>query len=437
MITMRSRHRIVPLLLVIALFAAGCGDDAVTPADHATTAEVRGEIGAGAGFELTFPFGNDRSGLTRGPFILRGSNLHYDEAAGALTVDLTLTHRGDRAFPEPVGLTFLRLFPDGVTVQDPDNGINGDGAAIVFQFEKDDAMWTPGETSLPRTVHFAAERGVAVGFIARVDVSMPPAGGGVISGRVWHDANQDGVMDEGEAGLAGVPVVLSSSNATRAANVAMWRTRTNERGGYRFEGLRPGTYRVSKAPVTGLEPTTPTEIVVLLAETEDGVSSFADAHFGCVRRDVEPPALQVGLYIEASGHYETDPHRVSARQVIVRLCNTDEPVLNDGDDENRPGCRRVRLRGPVTAIAFEGGSILLMGTELLGNVSVAPGDRIDARAHWTDDRALAIDAVDKWDGDHEEVRGRIDRIEIGNYTTRLHVAGTVIVVTPQTVIRRP
>ena len=37
-----------------------------------------------------------------------------------------------------------------VEILNPDNDIHGPGAAIVFEFANDDAMWTPGEESFPR-----------------------------------------------------------------------------------------------------------------------------------------------------------------------------------------------------------------------------------------------------------------------------------------------
>ena len=48
----------------------------------------------------------------------------------------------------------MQLLPPEITVLDADNGENGVGASYRFTFANDDAMWTPGEESLPRTVRF-------------------------------------------------------------------------------------------------------------------------------------------------------------------------------------------------------------------------------------------------------------------------------------------
>ncbi|HXS10160.1 MAG TPA: hypothetical protein VN852_09255, partial [Candidatus Krumholzibacteria bacterium] len=143
---------VVPAFLALAL--ASCSDDTAKPPSTQNHADIHGRI-AGDDFEYDVDPGDPGSG----PFVLRGRNLHYNDEDGALVVDLSVLNRGDVAQTEPIGLTFIRLDPDGVTVLNPDNDVHDDGGAILFHFANDDGFWTPGEASLPRTVEFGVDKG--------------------------------------------------------------------------------------------------------------------------------------------------------------------------------------------------------------------------------------------------------------------------------------
>ncbi|CAN7308742.1 hypothetical protein LJR039_001510 [Pseudorhodoferax sp. LjRoot39] len=71
---------------------------------------------------------------------------------------------------------------------------------------------------------------------------------GSLGDRVWLDANGNGVQDTGEAGVAGVSVVLTGAGADGAfgTNDDVFRaTTTNAQGNYLFDGLASGQYRVT------------------------------------------------------------------------------------------------------------------------------------------------------------------------------------------------
>lgn len=67
-----------------------------------------------------------------------------------------------------------------------------------------------------------------------------------ISGHVWHDKNDNGVMESGEQRLGGVRVELFDAAANRIADV-----RTDANGFYEFNNLYEGTYSVREVQPTG------------------------------------------------------------------------------------------------------------------------------------------------------------------------------------------
>ena len=269
------------ITLLMLLLAVGCSDDPVTPPIGDETA-VRVDLDPeGADFEIKLDSVSLPDTLMRGPFFLRGHNLHYDDVVGALVVDLTITNASPAIFMNPVNITFLRLFPEGtIVLNSPD-----DSPTFAFEFENDDLWWTPGEESLPLTVMFQADLGVSVGFNAFISV-----GGvhleGVIAGRVWEDVNRDGIMDRGEPGLPNVTMALDNGGIEEILHRAI----TDRNGRYSFSGLDSGTYevRVHLAP-PGVTSTTPASMHVLLAAGPGGGRSFTEADFGFHFAEVSPP----------------------------------------------------------------------------------------------------------------------------------------------------
>ncbi len=67
---------------------------------------------------------------------------------------------------------------------------------------------------------------------------------GAISGRVYNDGNNNGLIDNAETGIAGVQLVLTGTN--ELGQVVNLTTITDADGNYRFEDLRPGTYKVTQ-----------------------------------------------------------------------------------------------------------------------------------------------------------------------------------------------
>ncbi len=74
-----------------------------------------------------------------------------------------------------------------------------------------------------------------------------------LSGYVYVDADDDGIKEAGEAGLAGVTVTLSGTNDL--GTIVPITVTTGADGSYRFGNLRPGTYTVTEAQPAGYTTT--------------------------------------------------------------------------------------------------------------------------------------------------------------------------------------
>jgi|GEM_PF-5838081 len=265
-------------LALILLAAVGCSDDPAAPPPAQSGVQVD-LVPGGADFTLKLDAVDTPDSLRHGPFHLRGYNLHYNDVIGALVVDLTITNSSPATFENPVRITFLNLLPRGTFIVGAPEG----DPTFEFDFANDDLWWTPGEESLPLTVMFKADLGVSVGFNAHIFV-----GGvhqeGVISGRVWHDLNHDGMMDRDEPGLPGVPVGLGTGDLPPV------RTLTDREGRFGFGNLEPGAYELMVLdPPPDLSSTTPINMHVLLANDMGGVSSFTQADFGFAKQENLPP----------------------------------------------------------------------------------------------------------------------------------------------------
>jgi hypothetical protein len=423
--------------IILALIAAtcvglavGCSDESVAPDTGQTPSTIQGTIGD-SDFELTFKTGGDPRDPLEGPFRLHGTNVHYDESQHALSVDLAVTNHGVVAHPEPIGLTFLKLMPNGVTVLNPDNGINGAGAAIVFAFANDDGVWTPEERSLPRTVLFGVDPGVSIGFIARLDIGAPLEGG-TIAGRVWHDANEDGIADPDERGLPDVLILLRSIDEESARiTPAEQRTFTGEDGHYEFHGLAPGVYIVSKVLATPFyRPTTPTEITVVLTMLDGVVSDFLGADFGCVPMTFPPPPIEIGTYIETKGKYEPlpEPH-VVATEINLATCPDTLPGPLDPPDLD---CNGGILRGVVTEVIRDRHRVWVMGTPIYFPevpFDLFAGMRIEVHV-MQPGNVGAWTAVEWkiWDGEYDGVDGRVQELAMGaDDVWRIRVVDTWVI----------
>ena len=111
-----------------------------------------------------------------------------------------------------------------------------------------DSVGTLGGT--PANDQFSA---IAVGQgVAGTGYNFGELRGLTISGHVYEDKNDDGTLQAGEIGVAGVTVNLSGKDDL--GNLVNLTATTDAKGAYSFTGLRPGTYTIAETqPATYID----------------------------------------------------------------------------------------------------------------------------------------------------------------------------------------
>ena len=136
---------------------------------------------------------------------------------------------------------------------------------------------------------------------------------------VWFDANQNGLRDSGETGVAGVTVDLL--NAAGTSTIAF--TTTNASGAYLFNGVLPGAYEVKFINPMGLSFTTQT------VGTNTAIDSDANATTG-ITAPITLTAGQTNLTIDA-GLISPAQQRSGAIGDYVWFDTNGDGVQNSGE----------------------------------------------------------------------------------------------------------
>ncbi|QDT54535.1 hypothetical protein Pan44_25680 [Caulifigura coniformis] len=144
--------------------------------------------------------------------------------------------------------------------------------------------------------------------------SGTPAGTSSITGRVWHDADGDGRVDVGDAGLPGVIVYLDANNNGLFESGSEQFVVTGIDGRYTFGGLAAGTYRIRQVPGAGYAQVYPRSNAARSVSLGTG-RSVSNIDF----RSLQPPAIgNLGATVA-----------YAARSVAVPIASTG--TVTDGD----------------------------------------------------------------------------------------------------------
>ena len=138
-----------------------------------------------------------------------------------------------------------------------------------------------------------------------------------IGGRVWLDADNDGVIDAGENGIAGITVTLTGTD-TLGRPVERTLT-TDAQGGYLFENLGPGTYTVT-------EPTQPAG--TLNGRTNAGNGGGTATFVATLPSAISGITLGIGQLVSANDFGEIPPARIAGR---VYADNNDNGVIDSSE----------------------------------------------------------------------------------------------------------
>src|SRR5258706_866190 len=210
-----------------------------------------------------------------------------------------------------------------------------------------------------------------------------------LTGAVYQDLNNNGKLEAGEAGIAGVLITLTGKTAA-GANVSMTAT-TNANGRYAFS-VAAGTYSVAETQATGfLNGKTSTGFVggakagadIVTGINVTGLVSCAAADFG----EIKPGGVSGTVYVDANNNGVIDVGEKRISNVLITLTGANDQgavTLTAHTDVNgnysfgnlRPGTYVITetqpagyLQGKLT-LGSAGGTI---GADIFSNVKIGQG----------------------------------------------------------------
>lgn len=207
-----------------------------------------------------------------------------------------------------------------------------------------------------------------------IDAGLYPERGSV-SGTLWNDTNGNGRNDAGEAGLPGLTVSLFKvSGYGASATTAFATATTNAQGGYLFDNLTPGEYKVvydggTERWVSNLKGSAiaeaarknKDEIAALVIDPAagDAAVNLTDKNFGLVKKVKISGMVFNDKNANASFQSTIDAKLKSGEIVLKRTSGGDGTAFSNnfstatGDyttDALWPGVYTLQFAGPLTAL---------------------------------------------------------------------------------------
>lgn len=168
-----------------------------------------------------------------------------------------------------------------------------------------------------------------VGGEHSVDNDFAEAQGASLEGSVYHDADNDGIRDAGEAGIGGTTVHLLDADGNPTGRTTV----TDANGHYIFENLLPGTYQVSEVQpggfIDGLDTAgslggtahNPGDNIsgITILSGQDGTQY----NFG----ELLPGTISGHVHADLDGDCVFDPEESGVAGVTIQLLNSQGQVI--------------------------------------------------------------------------------------------------------------
>jgi hypothetical protein len=364
----------------VILALAGCSDDAAGPGTgdgDVAGFGIDGSLDPGDGTfvlqTLDEPMPGDDVVMTAD---LIGSNLVVDAEDQTVSIDVAIRNRCRCSFYAPAWVWLDRFLPPGVMVLNadavedptlPDDATATVAPVVRYGFDYGDLLGdgilSPLEVSETKTWVFHVPGLTPFSFAAHAQFGAHPDLP-LLSGRVFHDLDLDGLHDEDEPGLpAGIEI--RDPDGTEFDLLAL-------RGGrYALPVERPGLYEIRCSLhldwPAGIAigrhlvvPTTPNPLQVLLPPAPGGgVTGFHGADFGFGILDAIGPCWRALLTDRTVAELQRAPWdllaaRVEGDQLLVEVgysgCHDQHPFalfMSGAFMESDPPRARITLVHPI------------------------------------------------------------------------------------------
>lgn len=273
----------------------------------------------------------------------------------------------------------------------------------------------PGEAVLNND---EAAQALTVAMGDTADVTLAAYIPATLSGKVWEDANNNGIYDDGEPLLAGVAVQMTDDNG-----VVLFETDTDGDGAYAFEGLPPMSCALRFVLPEGYLFAKSIEGGSVVPQT-DGASADTEyfvLHMGVNMDGMDAGALypaRIGdrVWLDANGNGLQDSGENGIAGVRVTLLSVMEngvavPVAYTETDAK--GWYRFDLVRPgAYQVTFNVG----LDSGLLPTKPVQGLDQINSKLPWTAENMLTTEVFDVQSGE------QVLRIDAGYVTRDLAVS---------------